>query len=134
MGTSWRRAIRGERLDSPHGHTHSLLAARPAPYLLLALAAEIVALAVAIGAAGGGHGTYLPAKLIFPYTMLLARSGDSITSAGIAVALLQFPVYGLMVALARSRPGRNLSGLACAACHACTAVLALLYSPSGFTP
>lgn len=54
--------------------------------------------------AGGGHGSYLPPKILFPYTMLLtAWSDDSITPIGMVVAALQMPVYSLLADLGRAR-------------------------------
>jgi len=40
---------------------------------VVAIVAEVIALLIAVGAAGAGHGTYLPAKLLFPSTMLLTN-------------------------------------------------------------
>jgi hypothetical protein len=57
------------------------------------------AVAGAIASAGAGHGNYFLAKLLFPYSMLLTRAtGDSITTPLIALAVVQFPVYGLAAA------------------------------------
>ena len=55
------------------------------------------ALAGAITSAGAGHGHYLIAKLLFPYSMLLTHlTSDTITQPLIALALIQFPLYGLV--------------------------------------
>jgi hypothetical protein len=58
--------------------------------------------------AGGGHGSYLPAKLFFPFTMLLtAWSGDSISPLGLVVAVLQMPVYSVLVDIGRRRKAKG---------------------------
>jgi hypothetical protein len=50
-------------------------------------------LLVTIFFAGGGHGTYIPAKIIFPFTMLLAKLTNEINFIGIILALIQIPIY-----------------------------------------
>ena len=57
----------------------------------------VVALGFAIAAAGAGHGTYIPAKLLFPFTMLSGVFGDSLTLPYLVVALVQFPLYGFIL-------------------------------------
>jgi hypothetical protein len=61
----------------------------------------VPALGLTIFAAGGGHGTYLPAIFLFPFTMLGAAIFGSINPALIALALFQFPMYGYVI-------GRNV--------------------------
>ncbi|HPF73104.1 MAG: hypothetical protein H7A20_10450 [Rhodanobacteraceae bacterium] len=62
------------------------------------------AVGTAIASAGAGHGTYLLAKLLFPYSMLLTRfTGDSITNPLIGIAFVQFPIYGLVLTSPASR-------------------------------
>jgi hypothetical protein len=48
-----------------------------------------------LGSAGGGHGDYRLAMMLFPYTMLSALIFDSITVPFIALAIIQFPLYGV---------------------------------------
>lgn len=50
-------------------------------------------LLVTIIFAGGGHGTYIPAKIIFPFTMLLAKLNNEINFIGLILALLQIHIY-----------------------------------------
>jgi hypothetical protein len=50
-------------------------------------------LLVTIFFAGGGHGTYIPAKIIFPFTMLLANLINEINFIGFILALIQIPFY-----------------------------------------
>jgi len=58
-----------------------------------------LALWTAFASAGAGHGSYFLAKLLFPYSMLLTRTaGDTITTPLIGLALVQFPLYGWLVA------------------------------------
>jgi len=72
--------------------------------LTLALAIfGLLALIMSGVAAGGGHGSYLAADLLFPFAMLLAGSTGSISGGGVALALAQYPLYGWLLSRARSR-------------------------------
>ena len=67
--------------------------------VLIGLFITPLAIVAAIASAGAGHGTYVMAKLLFPYTMLLSRlNGDIITHPLLALAFVQFPLYGLAAA------------------------------------
>ncbi len=46
---------------------------------------------------GGGHGSYVLAKILFPFTMLSTVFFGSIVAPFIAIAILQFPIYGLLL-------------------------------------
>ena len=61
--------------------------------LLVGAFVGVLSLGFAVAAAGAGHGTYIPAKLLFPFTMLAGVFGDSITLPYLIVALVQFPLY-----------------------------------------
>jgi len=47
--------------------------------------------------AGGGHGTYLPLKIMFPYSMIIANYICEINSIAILIAFVQIPVYTLLI-------------------------------------
>ncbi len=59
------------------------------PFLLLA----------GIGSAGAGHGDYFIAKLLFPFTMLSTIVFNEITILFLVLALVQFPLYGVLLGL-----------------------------------
>lgn len=90
--------------------------------LVLGLIATPFCLMVAIGSAGAGHGDYFWAKLIYPYTMLSTLMFGSITIPFRLLAVVQLPLYGVLlsIALLRSRLGLAASGLL--AVHAVAAV------------
>tara|TARA_R110002124_G_scaffold115746_5_gene271729 strand:- start:357 stop:650 length:294 start_codon:yes stop_codon:yes gene_type:complete len=52
---------------------------------------------VTIFFAGGGHGTYIPAKVVFPFTMLLTKLNNEINLIGIFLALIQIPIYSAIL-------------------------------------
>ena len=86
-----------------------------------------LAVVFCVGAAGGGHGTYVPAKLFFPWSMLGAEILRSeITMSLVALALAQPFVY---LTIALRRPSLlKIIGIA----HALAAAGALLYPSSAF--
>ncbi|MFI2742752.1 hypothetical protein ACG2LH_08435 [Zhouia sp. PK063] len=57
----------------------------------------ILLLFLTIFLAGGGHGTYIPAKLIYPFTMLIAEFKHKIGIVGIILAVIQIPTYALIL-------------------------------------
>ena len=61
------------------------------------LTITFLCLLVTIFFAGGGHGTYIPAKIIFPFTMLLAKLNDEINFIGFILALIQIPIYNIIL-------------------------------------
>jgi hypothetical protein len=72
--------------------------------VLIGVLVTPIAAVLAIASAGAGHGHYEFARLFFPYSMLLTRlTGHTITDPLIALALAQFPLYGVAVGLAVSK-------------------------------
>jgi hypothetical protein len=63
-----------------------------------------------LGSAGAGHRDYVLARILFPYTMLAALFFDTIVAPFVALAIAQFPLYGIVLGLA-ARGGRFLSAL-----------------------
>ena len=66
-------------------------------------ALETIAVFVALGlvslfAAGGGHGSYLPLKLVFPFSMLSTLLTESIAGPANALAIIQVVVYAGAIA------------------------------------
>lgn len=76
---------------------------------------------LAILSADGGHGSYLPAAILFPFTMLFSVAVGVVSPVLLAVAIAQYPVYGLLLAFGR-HSRRKWAELACV--HAVFAVVA----------
>ena len=67
--------------------------------ILIGVVVTPLAIAASLASADAGHGNYLMAKILFPYSMLLTRlSGDTVTHSLLGLAFVQFPIYGLVVA------------------------------------
>lgn len=78
--------------------------------LTVALIVTPVALLLGLGSAGAGHGDYRLAMILFPYTLLSTTVFDSITPSFIILAIVQFPLYGIVLGYAneKGRPGSML--------------------------
>ena len=85
---------------------------------------------------GGGHGSYLPAILCFPYAMLLSIGAQSITVPLLLFALAQFPIYGGVLGWSDARPWAKWMWVLLITLHvaAATATLVLARRDSSFWP
>lgn len=76
--------------------------------IILSIPVAIVLLLLALGSAGVGHGSGLPIVVLFPYSLLVVALAEALgykeTSLFFIMSLiLQFPLYGVAVALAREK-------------------------------
>ncbi len=94
----------------------------------LGVAATVPAAGLAVASGGLGHGDYLMARLLYPYTMILwERSGGDLTGPLIALALAQLPAYGLALGAAYAdKRARRPLGAAMILSH----LAAVAYCPS----
>ena len=76
---------------------------------------------VAISAAGAGHGTYLPAALLFPIPMLISVSLGTIGAVAAVIGLAQYPLYGVAAAAVTEK--RRMSWVTLAGLHLVTALV-----------
>ncbi|MHC5010033.1 MAG: hypothetical protein ACYTG6_03665 [Planctomycetota bacterium] len=80
-------------------------------FALATLLIMVLVLVLALVSSGAGHGSYVFAKALFPVPMLTTLlTGDRIAIPSIALALVQFPFYALLLAWAAR--GRRLGGVA----------------------
>ncbi len=93
----------------------------------------VLALAFAFLFAGAGHGTYLPAKLLFPYTMLSTALLGLIPDALVAIAVVQFPIYGLILGLAAKTHNFGFAARLIAIIHVVFSFLCLLLIGENFS-
>lgn len=63
---------------------------------ILGAALVIPALLIAIASAGAGHGDYVAARALFPIPMLFTNIEGEIGIFSGGLALLQFPIYGML--------------------------------------
>jgi hypothetical protein len=84
--------------------------------------------------AGAGHGSYLPAKLLFPLPMALTGITGSITRPLLIIAGLQYPLYGLLVGWLIGRNQVRRAMLLLLGIHLCGLALGMSLSASTFSP
>ena len=82
-----------------------------------------LAVSIAVAGSGAGHGTYIPAAVLFPLSMLIATSAGNINAVAVILAVVQYPLYGVTVAGARISQVRWLTLLSL---HLLLAVLSFL--------
>jgi hypothetical protein len=83
--------------------------------------------------AGGGHGSYLPAKFLFPFTMGSIYWLGSITKPFVFLAIVQFPFYGWFLSRTIFDPKKKIMAWCLLACHVIV-VIALLVVPLSYFP
>jgi hypothetical protein len=93
-----------------------------------------VLLVVVVFTAGAGHGIYSPAKILFPYTMAATSFTREIVQPFIALAIVQYPVYGILLDWARYAGRVRACLLTLAAIHLIAVAVAFLISDPSFTP
>ncbi len=75
-------------------------------------ALTLPAIFLAILSGGAGHGTYLFARLFFPYPMLLTPlTGGSIAVPSMVLAFLELPLEGALVGLAFASKHPRIAGI-----------------------
>jgi len=75
--------------------------------------------------AGAGHGDYFLAKLFFPFTMLSTVRFHSIREPFWVFAIIQYPLYGLLLGVANLKRRFLVSAVALAIIHVSCAVAAV---------
>ena len=102
--------------------------------VLVGVALSAVLLPVCVFAAGGGHGTYVPAIVLFPCTMLRAEAVKRITLPSLLLAVGQFPAYGGMAGWARSKQRSMAAASVIVFAHVVAVLFALSAAAENFLP
>jgi len=100
---------------------------------VLGLIATPICLFLGIASGGAGHGNYLWARLLFPYTMLMTWASESLTAPAVALAILQFPLYGAALGLANQQRKLPRMGLALSVIHTLAVVAFFLFPNTNFS-
>ncbi|MCB9383173.1 MAG: hypothetical protein H6509_01055 [Bryobacterales bacterium] len=91
-----------------------------------------MALLLGVGSAGAGHGDYLWAKLLFPMTMASAQFLEEITPPFILLAIIQYPVYGMILGFANRQDQLDHAIVALTAAHLLFVALCFAAPQEGF--
>ena len=54
-------------------------------------------LAFVVLSMGGGHGFFWPAKIIYPYSMIISVANNQIGILAIILAVIQIPLYSVVI-------------------------------------
>ena len=96
------------------------------------LAFGALALTFSVWQAAGGHGSYLPAKLLFPFSMLTTILDQHLNVTGAVLAVAQWPIYGAILGSVSARNRQN-AAFALAVVHAVAVVACFMFvSPEIF--
>ncbi len=90
--------------------------------LVISLIVTPIFLYLGIASGGAGHGNYLLAKLLFPFTMLSTRVVGSIVAPFILLAIIQCPAYGFILGAANVRRTIFLPAIGLLLLHSVAAV------------
>ncbi|ALI98983.1 hypothetical protein [Rufibacter tibetensis] len=90
---------------------------------------------IAVFMAGGGHGWYGPAFLLFPWAslpMVLSKNPESLQFLLISLAFLQWPLYGFLLDLTKETTRFKNTVLSLVLSHIFFFVLTLFYVKEPF--
>lgn len=65
--------------------------------ILITLVATIFLFMFVTISMGGGHGTFMIAKLVYPYSMSIVLLENKISAIPIILTVIQIPVYGIIL-------------------------------------
>lgn len=94
--------------------------------VIASLLATPVCLFLGLVSGGVGHGDYVLARILFPYTMLAALLFEEIAAPLILLAVVQFPLYGVILGTAAKRGRSGAALLVVLVVHALSAAACFL--------
>ena len=106
---------------------------RPLVVMGASLAVTFVALLLSIGFAAAGHGSYLPATLLFPIPMLTTQFTLHMSLIAIGLAIVQWPVYAAFVLYGARRNHLEMTAGLIALVHLGSVILAVALLPDAFS-
>jgi hypothetical protein len=83
--------------------------------------------------AGAGHGTYIPAIVLFPYTMGIAVALGNIAVPLVVLALAQYPAYAALLGCASSQRRRRAIWVILARLHVAAVLVTLAFAATDDT-
>ena len=101
--------------------------------LIWFLAATPVCLFLGVASGGAGHGDYVLARILFPFTMLAALLPGSITTPLVVLAVAQYPFYGIILGAANVKRKLEHAALVLLGAHVLFAVACFILSGENFS-
>ena len=93
--------------------------------VLSSLVIEAISILISLGVAGAGHGSYFPAKIFFPFTMLSTFIFQIIKPPFIILAVIQYPIYGAILVWAYFRNYMKPTTISLLAFHIVAVILCI---------
>jgi len=100
--------------------------------IIASLIATPAAFIGALISAGAGHGNYVLATILFPFTMLSTVVFGSITWPFVLLAIVQFLLYGVFLGIANKTNRIIAASVVIMAVHAAAVVLFFLLTNDDF--
>lgn len=100
---------------------------------LCGIAVGLVAILMSVGSAGAGHGQYVAARIWFPFTMASTYFFGAISLPFIALAFIQYPVYGWLAGRIADKTTLGWVLWAFGAVHAALVLLLFLRPPESLS-
>ena len=101
--------------------------------VLVSILLTPIFLFLGVVSAGAGHGNYLLAKILFPFTMLSTVAFNSITIPSMVFAVIQFPLYGVILGVSGERGRFRKIAALLAVTHALAVGICLLAVSDNFS-
>lgn len=97
--------------------------------ILISLILTPIALLLGYISVGAGHGDYVIATILFPYSILfiLIQTPEVLDAFIFIPTVLQFPFYGVLIALGKLKDKLSLVSLALLLLHTISVILGLVY-------
>jgi hypothetical protein len=92
-----------------------------------------IVLFLGLVSAGAGHGDYLLAKILFPYTLLSTAVFERIETPFMVLTVVQYPAYGVAMGIANVKRKLFSSGAALALVHTVAVIAAFLFASPYFS-
>jgi len=108
------------------------LSVNPWSIIMFSVLVQLMACLVTLFCAAAGHGSYIPAMLLFPITMISTYPYGSILKPFIVLAMIQFPVYGIILAFAYYKKRLQIIGTYLLIFHALAIMVAMLFTNDSF--
>jgi len=99
----------------------------------IGLVIGLSAIAFAVFIAAAGHGSYVPAVIFFPLTMLSTLwTSDAVTVPAMILAVVQYPAYGMALARGKEVGARARLAFLIAAAHGVLVCAAFAFLQGSF--
>ena len=91
-----------------------------------------ILIVIVVFLAGGGHGYFEPIIFLFPFPSISILVFDEINLGFALIALIQYPIYGLLIDKIKNKQEVIRTGLAIIISHTSVAIVTYILRPEHF--